>query len=211
MENSIELIWKQGFLNESNLVVPQVNDLYNQKSIHVVDRIKRRMKNYRTFNCILIFLILVSDYFLGIFWNGLAFTTVALFMLWYTKDIINSIKTLDQGATSYDYLKSFDSCLKDILAKSEKIVRFSLPLYCLIGFIGTWSVWSKLGVFAILQHRHPTINIPLVALAYLATSLVLVILFSAKMYRWEVRVVYGRLLDKLKETIAEMDKLKEGE
>ena len=74
-----------------------------------------------------------------------------------------------------------------------------------------WSFWNKVGFFLILQKRHPTLDIPFWAAAYLAISLLLVILLSRKMYSWEVRVVYGRLFDKLKETIAEMDKLKQGE
>ena len=211
MENSIELIWKQGFLNESSLVAPQVNDLYNRKSINVVERIKQRMKNYRVFNYGLLVVILVTDYFMDIFLNGLVFCAMALFMMWYTRRIVNTIKTLDQGVSSYEYLKTFDLYIKDIFAKFGKIVRFSLPLYCLIGFSGMWSFWNKVGFFLILQKRHPTLDIPFWAAAYLAISLLLVILLSRKMYSWEVRVVYGRLFDKLKETIAEMDKLKQGE
>jgi len=211
MENSIEMIWKQGFLNESSLVAPKVNDLYNRKSIHVVERIKRRMKNTRTFNFTLMLFIPVIYYFLGVFWYGLAYSTMALFMLWYTQGIINSIKRLDQGANSYEYLKSFDSCLNDIFEKMGKIVRFSLPIYCFIGLSAIGAFWTKMGMFLILQKRHPTIDIQLCALVYLGTSVLLAIIFSVKIYKWEVRVVYGRLLNKLEETIIEMDKLKQGE
>jgi len=210
MENSIEMIWKQGFLNESSLIAPKINDLYNQKSIHVIDKIKRKMKNHRTFNFILVFFILVLNHFMGVFWYGLSFAAIALFILWYSKRVNGTIQALDQGATSYDYLKSFDNCLRDLMVKGEKIVQFSLPLYCAIGFCSIWSFWDKHGMFSMMQRRYPSVDVPLVALAYLGTSLLLVILFSVKMYRWEVRVVYGRLLDKLEETITEMDKLKQG-
>jgi hypothetical protein len=37
MEKSIETIWKQGFLNDDALVAPKLNDLYNQKSTHIID------------------------------------------------------------------------------------------------------------------------------------------------------------------------------
>jgi hypothetical protein len=211
MENSIEMIWKRGFLNESSLVAPKVNDLYNRKSIQVVDKIKRRMTNYRTFNYVLLLVILITDYFLDIFWHGLAFCAMAVFMMWYTRRIVKTIKTLDQGVTSYDYIKSFDAYLKDVFAKFGKIVRFSLPLYCLIGISGLWIVWGKLGLFAKLQHQHPTANITLWALAYLSLCMLVVILFAGKMYKWEVRIVYGRLFGKLEETIAEMENLKQGE
>jgi len=40
MEKSIETIWKEGFLESDALVAPKLNDLYNQKSIHIVDKFK---------------------------------------------------------------------------------------------------------------------------------------------------------------------------
>lgn len=211
MENSIEQIWKQGFLNESSLVAPKVNDLYNQKSIHMVDRIKRRMKNYRAFNLGVIIFTPVMYYFMGAFWYGLVFSIIGLFMLRYTGMIISTIKTLDQGATSYDYLKEFDRLLNDIFEKFEKIARFSLPLYMLIGHAGLWASWQKLGFITILQKRHPDVNVEFWALAYLVVFTLPFILFPVKIYRGEIRMVYGRLHAKLKETIAEMDKLKQGE
>ena len=41
MEKSIETIWKEGFLKSDALVAPKVNDLYNQKSNHIIDKFKR--------------------------------------------------------------------------------------------------------------------------------------------------------------------------
>ena len=39
MEKSIEEIWKNGFLQNEALVAPKVNDLYNQKSKNIVDKL----------------------------------------------------------------------------------------------------------------------------------------------------------------------------
>lgn len=211
MENSIEMIWKQGFLNESSLVAPQVNDLYNQKSIHVVEKIKRRMKNYKTFNFALIVFVPFCYYFLGVFWYGLAFSITAFFMLRYTGRVISTVATLDQGATSYSYLKSFDRFLKDIFLIDKNIARYSVPLYALILNSAIWSGWNKMGIIEILQHRHPTINIALCVQTFLVVHFLVTVLFSGKMHKLGVRMIYGRLLDKLEETIAEMDKLKHGE
>ena len=44
MEKSIESIWKEGFLKKDALVAPKINDLYNQKSKHIVDKFKRMFK-----------------------------------------------------------------------------------------------------------------------------------------------------------------------
>ena len=44
MEKSIESIWKQGFLENDAMVAPKLNNLYNQKSIHIIDKFKRMFK-----------------------------------------------------------------------------------------------------------------------------------------------------------------------
>ena len=168
------------------------------------------MKNYRTLNFVLIVVVPFCYYFLGVFWYGLAFSITTFFMLRYTGRIISTITTLDQGASSYDYLKSFDSCLKDIFEKFEKLGRFSYPLYTLILNSALWVGWHHLGIVSILQHRHPTADIPLIMLSFLGVQSLLAIVFSVKVVRWEIRAMYGHLLNKLEETIAEMEKLRQG-
>ncbi len=150
-------------------------------------------------------------YFMGAFWYGVAFSIMAIFIMRHTAKIVSAIKTLDQGANSYDYLTEFDRLLTDILAKFEGIARFSLPLYIIIGHAGLWASWHKIGFITILQKRFPTANVELWVLAYLVIFTLPFILFPVKIYRAELRVVYGRLRTKLKETIAEMEKLKQGE
>ena len=41
MEKSIEAIWKEGFLEQDALVAPKINELYNQKSSDIVDKMTR--------------------------------------------------------------------------------------------------------------------------------------------------------------------------
>src|SRR5690606_41129096 len=86
MENSIETIWKEGFLHEENLVVPRVNDLYNRKSIHLVDRLKRRLR----FNLIMIlvfaFLFPVMGYFMQVIWQGAAASVLLFLTTWYRSE-----------------------------------------------------------------------------------------------------------------------------
>ena len=44
MEKSIENIWKEGFLKSDALVVPKINNLYNQKSKHITAKFERMFK-----------------------------------------------------------------------------------------------------------------------------------------------------------------------
>ena len=41
MEKSLEAIWKEGFLKNNELVVPKINNLYNQKSQNAVDKLMK--------------------------------------------------------------------------------------------------------------------------------------------------------------------------
>src|SRR5690606_11683195 len=102
MENSIETIWKQGFLHEERLVVPRVNDLYNRKSIHLVDRLKGRLRLNLTIILILAVLFPVMGFLLQVIWQGVAASVLLFLTAWYNKRQIDHIKTLDQGATSFD-------------------------------------------------------------------------------------------------------------
>lgn len=211
MENSIEAIWKQGFLNESSLVAPKINDLYNQKSIHVVDKIKRQMKFNRKFVLISAFCFLVFYCSMGALWQGIAICLLFLFRVLYAKSVMDSTKILDQGATSYEYLKSFDRWLKDIFSRVETMARYSNILVVPLAMSAVWSIWSKFGTITKLTQKHPNLDIPLIIIIITVVLTLPMICFSARINKWDVRLMYGRLFDKLEETIAEMEKLKQGE
>jgi hypothetical protein len=213
MKNSIEEIWKEGFLNEKSLVAPKINDLYNQKSKDLVDRMKRI---YRI-NLIAIvgmsIVIPIIYYYLDVIWQGVAASILLLLAAWYSNRQDRSIKTLDHGANSLDYLKSFDRSLKDALSGGEKILRFTYPLYFLIAMSTLWSAWNNGELTSKMHQKFPDIlfigSVPLFALIIAGVATLLMFYFSDKIYKWDVRLIYGRVFDKLEETIAEMEKLKQ--
>lgn len=215
MKNSIEAIWKEGFLNEKSLVAPKINDLYNQKSKHLVDKVQRMFRINLIIIAITAIVFPIIYYFLDFIWQGAVASILLLLTAWYNKRQMHGIKTLDQGATSLDYLKSFDRWLKDILSRGEKIARFSYPLYILIAFSTIGSAWNKQELTLKIHQKFPDLlfigNVPLLALIIAGVSILLMFFFSVKIYKWEVRVMYGRVLEKLQKTIAEMEKLKHGE
>lgn len=211
MENSIETIWKQGFLNESSLVAPKINDLYNQKSIHLVDRIKSRFKFNRNFILISALVAPIIYYFVGAVWQGLAFSFVFLFRLWYAKRVKNRTKVLDQGATSYDYLRSFDKWLKDIHSRNDKVARITNSLVVPLAMSATWTAWSKAGVILKWTQKYPDLNIPLITIIITIVLTIPMVYFSGRINKFDVRLMYGCLFDKLEETIADMERLKQEE
>lgn len=66
MEKSIESIWKEGFLESDALVAPKLNDLYNQKSKHTIDKFKRMGKMNLHGIMIGAFVILIASFFIGV-------------------------------------------------------------------------------------------------------------------------------------------------
>jgi Ca2+/Na+ antiporter len=214
MKNSIEVIWKEGFLNEKSLVAPKINDLYNQKSIHLVDKMKRMYRINLIALVIMAIVFPIIYYFLDVIWQGLAISILLLLSVWYSIRQRRSIKTPDHGATSLDYLKSFDRSLKDTLSKNAKILRFSYPLYFLIALSTMWSAWNKGELTSKMYQKYPDIifigNVPLFVVIIAGVATLLMFYFSDKIYKWDVRLIYGRVFDKLEETIAEMERLKQG-
>lgn len=214
MKKSIEEIWKEGFLNEKSLVAPKINDLYNQKSINVVDKVKRMFRVNLIVLVIMSIVFPIIQYFVDAFWQGVAASILLLLTAWYSKRKMHYLNTLDQGATSLDYLKSFDRRLKDVFSISEKIVRFSYPLYFLIAMSSMWSAWNKGPITSKMHQKYPDVifiwNVPLFVWIIAGVATLLMLYFSGRIYRWDVRLMYGRVFDKLEETIAEMEKLKQG-
>lgn|SRR5690606_7352080 len=200
MENSIETIWKKGFLHKENLVVPRVNDLYNRKSIHLVDWLKRRLWFNQIMILVFAFFFPVMGYFMQVIWQGAAASLLLFLTAWYNKRQIDRIKTLDQGATSYDYLRLFNRWLDDALSRSVKIFRFSYPLYFLIAVSMVWSTWN--------EQTGGELSLTAGIIAAMAT--LVVFYFSDKIYQWDVRLMYGHVFRQLQRTIAEMEKLKQG-
>ena len=214
MKNSIEEIWKEGFLNEKSLVAPKINDLYNQKSIDLVAKLKRIYRNNLIALVIMSIAFPIVYYFLDAIWQGVAISILMLLTGWYSKLQKRSFKTLDHGATSLDYLKSFDRLLKDALSKGEKVLRFTYPLYFLIGISIMWSAWNKGPITSKMYQKYPDVifidSVPLFAWIIVGVATLLMAYCSGRIYRWDVGLIYGRIFRKLEETIAEMEKLKQG-
>jgi hypothetical protein len=214
MKNSIEVIWKEGFLNEKSLVAPKINDLYNQKSKDLVDKMERTYRLNLILLVIMAIVFPIIHYFLDAIWQGISVSILLLLSVWYSIREKRSIKSLDHGATSIDYLKSFDRLLKDTLSRGEKILRFSYPLYFLIAMSTMYSAWDKGELTSKMYQKLPDIifigSVPLFVWIIAGVATLLMLYFSDRIYRWDVRLMYGHVFQKLEETIAEMEKLKEG-
>lgn len=214
MTNSIDEIWKKGFLEEQRLVAPKVNSLYNQKSIHLVARFRRAFRRQLLALLILAIIFPFGGYLLGVLWQGLATSGLLLISFLYSSKQLQGVKKLDPGMSSYEYLGCFNQWLQDVCMKSGKIMRFSYPLYFLIAISIIWTIWRAQEdvVTATYQKFEGGVflwDVPLIVVIIAGVITLLVFLFSEKIYRWDLRLAYGPLFDKIEKTIADMAMLKQ--
>ncbi len=128
MEKSIENVWKEGFLKKDALVAPKINNLYHQKSIHIIDKFKRMVKV--NIYIILIFAVLQWGLYaaLGTPVAGAFIFFLLLGVCWISVKQAKALKRIDANLSSYEYLKSFNTWLKMAISNNIKVMRFFYSL-----------------------------------------------------------------------------------
>ena len=212
MKKSIESIWKEGFLESDTLIAPKLNDLYNQKSKHIVDKFNRMFK----INLIAI-IVFASLVLLGCILMGIPYFGLFLFLLLNSLVVIgkkefNKLKEIDTGQSSYQYLKAFDAWLKGLISDYTLLYRFFYPLFFLAFVLQFWfSSDGELLLNKIMANNPDTYLIYDIPLFWFLGVLVfagLLGVFGGLLYKLDMKLVYGRLMKKLDELIADMEELR---
>ena len=212
MEKSIESIWKEGFLKSDALVAPKINDLYNQKSTHIIDKYKRMF----SINLIAVFigsiLFLGVSFLLDIPIMGIGFFIILNTIVLINRKLLPELEKIDKNVSSYQYLKSFDHWMKEKIAINRKMAGFYYPLFFLSTVFGLWfsSNFQRL-VQEILgsSDQISLVNgIPVFWALIVISTTGLLALFGGRIYNWDLNIVYGRVLKKLEELIADMEELR---
>ena len=217
MEKSIESIWKEGFLKSDVLVAPKLNDLYNKKSQHIVDKFTRMFK----INLIAIiagsFFVVGMAYLVQIPYMGIAVFVLLNVLVVINKKLMKGLSKIDKNVNSFQYLKTFDSWMKEQISINEKFSRFLYPLFFLSVLTGFWfggfggDVPGEIMVNE-LTVRYPDMvlvfGLPLYGLLGGILAIVLLAYFGGRIYKWDLNVVYGRVLKKLDEILADMEELR---
>lgn len=138
MEKSIETIWNEGFLASNALVVPKINDLYNQKSMHIVEKFKRmysiNIKAVIAFAILIIPLTFVTETpYMGIPMS-LIFIAISYYSFKFKKKLFN----IDSSVDSYHYLKSFNDWVTELVRFNTKVSRYLYPTIFIVMFSGFW-------------------------------------------------------------------------
>lgn len=213
MEKSIEDIWKEGFLKNNDLTVPKINDLYNRKSQHIIDKFKR----YFSINLIAIvvfaLLVLITAILGGTPFIGFSIFSLLILIVFIGKRKLETLQQIDKGLNSYQYLQTFDQWLKDMLSLYKKLYRFLYPLFFLLFFWGTFfSVLDQATIQKLAAKSSQAFyTFRGVPVSWILGSLLfagLIVLFSGVIYRFDIHLIYGRQLKKLDEILADMEELR---
>jgi len=211
MDKSIETTWKEGFLKSDALVAPKINNLYNQKSKHIIDKFKRMFKINLV--ALIVFSLATLAYY---FFSGMPYLGVFIFLLFNVyvivgKKQLNSLKKIDKSTNSYQYLKSFDNWMKGIISYNTRIARFFYPLIFLAAAATLWLDPSESDTLRNITNDPSTYLVNDVEIFWLLGVIIVALLMAflgEHIYKWDFKLVYGRVMKKLDKILADMEELR---
>ncbi len=217
MEKSIENIWKEGFLKSDALVAPKINNLYNQKSIHIIDKFKRMFKINLIAILVFSFIVLIVSFFVGIPIMGTLFFVTLTVLVIINNRLLNDLERIDKGVSSYQYLKAFNQWVKKQVSINKRMSTFLYPIIfmsCIIGFWFKDEEGIPLGkrlvheVLIGFPDSYLIQGIPLIAIIVIILIVGLLALFGGRIYQWDLNLIYGRVFKKLEELMADIEELR---
>ncbi|KMT67019.1 hypothetical protein [Catenovulum maritimum] len=212
MSKSIEAMWKDGFIKETQLVAPKINDLYNRKSQNIVDKLQHMFALNIKAIIVGSLLMLLMFSLIGAPWLGVYICVLLIPLVIIAKKELRKSLQLSKGLSSYDYIMSFNTWLQDSIAVYGRYYRVFYPML----FIGmaVQGIVSEAGrkMIGLLVSAWPTDFLILGVPYYLLLTIALIILVVARsadaLYKLDLNIVYGRQFKKLDELIADMQSLR---
>ncbi len=212
MEKSIETIWKEGFLKNDALVAPKLNNLYNQKSKHIIDKFKR-MFNINLIAIIIgSFVILVASYIVGIPIMGIGYFFILNGIVIFNHKLRKGLLKIDKNVSSYEYLNAFNNWMKEQLAANRKIARIYYPLFFLFMVLGFWFSNDIQESFNEIIEQPNNIYLVYGIPIYWTLPIIfitgLLAYFGDRIYNFDVSLVYGPIFRKLNKLVTDIEELR---
>ena len=210
MEKSIESIWKEGFLQKNALVVPKLNNLYDKKSIHIIDKFKRIFKINLNALVVFSFVLLPVSFFVKIPVMGVLMFILFNVLVFVNKRLFKGLNKIDTNVSSYQYLKSFDVWMQEQITVNMKMSRYIYPYIFIAMVSGFWfSNDFNNSLNKILGDYQPDMiyGMPVYWILSMLLIIILIAIFGERIYKWDLNLVYGGVLKKLAELISDMEDL----
>jgi len=217
MEKSIETIWKEGFLKSDALVAPKINNLYTQKSIHIIDKFKRMFKINLIAIVAFSLAFLIVSFIIGIPITGIIFFVTVSVLVFINKKLLNDLEKIDLGISSYQYLKAFNKWINEQISINTRFSKFLYPIIFMSLILGFWfkdAEGMPLGerlvgeILIGFPDTYLLFGIPLFGIVIVLAIIGLLLLVGGRIYKWDLNLVYGRLFKKLEELMTDIESLR---
>ena len=194
-----------------------MNDIYNKRSEHIVDKFTRMFKINLVAIVVGSFFVVGMSYAVNIPYMGIGMFIIVNVLVVINKRLMKGLSKIDKNVNSFQYLKTFDNWMKEQTSVNEKFSRFLYPLIFLSMVSGFWfggfggDVPGDIMVNELLLSYPDLVLVFGIPLYIWLTGILITVLlafFGGKIYRWDLNIVYGRVLRKLDEIIADMEELK---
>lgn len=213
MEKSIENIWKNGFLKGEALVAPKVNDLYNRKSVHITDKFIRMFRTNIWMIIAASTVLWIASYFAGALIAGSIVLIMMLFIAYTAIAEMKALEKVDKGQNSYTYLKSFKSWIEQSIERYGKMYRVIYPALILTFYFGIWfsDIFSGIREKVVESSNDLIFGVHLYSTIPILIGAAVMSFFAKTIHREDVKAIYGGIIKKLDDAIAEMEELRKGE
>ena len=212
MEKSIESIWKEGFLARDALVAPVVNDLYNQKSEHIIEKFKRMFRINLKAIVVGAILGLIGFPLMKMPITGIGLAMVLLTIVVVNKRLLNGLGEVDKSQSSYEYLKAFDGWMKSQVATNARMAKWYYPAIFLSVALGIWFSPHSTKIFEQVPAHIPLgplfSGVPVFMFIPMIIITFVLWIYGDRIFHWDLSIVYGRVLTKLDEILADMEELR---
>lgn len=217
MEKSIETIWKEGFLENNAIVAPKLNDLYNKKSIHIVDKFKRMYKVNRIAVIVFAFILLPMSFITDMPYMGIPMFFMFIALVAVAKKLSKGLDKINYSQNSYQYLNSFNKWINELVLLNSNLSRYLYPYIFLSLLAGFW--FGGIGgnipgqeFVNSLVIEYPNIymifGLPLIGILGVIFIVGLLAFFGGMIGKWDLNLVYGGIIKKLKRLLTEMEELR---
>ena len=201
MDKSIEEIWSHGIQDKKYLIPPEIDDLYNKKSILTVDKLKSVSKkdNWSIISLsivTLIFFIIKSKLLFGLYISALM---LSLFFL--NRKKLKFLNTINTSQSCFQHLGKLQEMIKNNMKFTTRLLGIGLPFF---GYVG-------LCIFIFESNTENFILETYSSKQLLIKSIIILISLSVIgiiSFRLTNYLVYGRLIKKIDEMIDELNLLK---
>ncbi|MGG6231075.1 hypothetical protein [Tenacibaculum sp. SDUM215027] len=204
MEKSIEKRWNEAFVDEQSLIAPKVNDIYNQKSKSVINKIRR---TYEFDNkgllpmagIVVIGGILLSETIIAAYG---AFLILSLYF--FNTRLLKRFKSIDVKSDNLTYLKNYRSVINSVSKATKKLFIFAIPLAIVSIFALAYGVKEQSFLSNYISSETSFLGILVIGLMVaMATAMI-----GYFVYTISTKVLYHSLISKLDNIIKEMEELK---